>query len=58
MLRQRLVLVALVVIVFSMIAQVSLNEPSRKVGFGELTKDTERDILEIADRRRADGERH
>jgi cell division protease FtsH len=36
MLRQRLVLVALVVIVFSMIAQVSPNEPSRKVGFGEL----------------------
>ena len=36
MLRRRLVLVALVVIVFSMIAQVSPNEPSRKVGFGEL----------------------
>ena len=36
MLRQRLVLVALVVIVFSMIAQVSPNEPARKVGFGEL----------------------
>ena len=36
MFRQRLVLVALVVIVFSTIAQVSPNEPARKVGFGEL----------------------
>ena len=29
-----------------------------EVGLGELTKDAERDVLEIADRRRADGERH
>jgi cell division protease FtsH len=36
MLRQRLVLVALVVLVFSTIAQVSPDEPSQKVGFGEL----------------------
>jgi cell division protease FtsH len=36
MLRQRLVLVALVVLVFSTIAQVSPDEPARQVGFGEL----------------------
>jgi cell division protease FtsH len=36
MLRQRLVLFALVVLVFSTIAQVRPDEPSRKVGFGEL----------------------
>ena len=36
MLRQRLVLVALVVLVFAAIAQVGPDEPSRKVGFGEL----------------------
>ena len=36
MLRRRLVLVALVVLVFSTIAQVSPDEPSRKLGFGEL----------------------
>jgi cell division protease FtsH len=36
MLRQRLILFAVVVLVFSTIAQVGPNEPAQKVGFGEL----------------------